>query len=307
MMARDVATVVALVLASALFAAPALAHPLVDQGVQRYEEADFQGALERLDRAEASTSLTRSDVVKLLLYRALVHYATGSRDALDADLFRLASLEPRMELARDVPPRVREAFAQARRRVRAPISLEVEVRANGPAIRVTARVVGDDAGLVRSVRVSARQHGRGARWQRRTDAPIDIEVGDDDTAVEYYAEALGPGRAVLVSEGYPAEPRAVTRREITAAGAARHEGGALHTSTSVRTLGSETGDAPPATTGRAPLDYDEGGDEGSSAAWWIVGGGAVLVAATVVAVVLLTGGGGASDETVLASPTADLP
>jgi hypothetical protein len=268
-----------------LLPAVAFAHPLVDRGVRHYDDAEFEDALGAFERAEARADLTRDDLVLLFRTRALVHFAMGSTDAMESDLLRLVALDPEYDVGRGVPPRVRRSFNRIKRRVTEPIGLEVRVLPTEEGLRIEASVVGDEPGLTQNVRIEARTAGQ--RVYRTADGESLEIVAERDQTVEYVVSAIGPGGAVIVSEGFPDRPR-----EVTPATAAESAQG-VRTETRVRTFGS--GDLQP------PAVDDEGG---SSAVWWILGGVAVA-AAVVVTVLLLTLGG--NEDTILLAPTGDLP
>src|SRR5688500_8397108 len=112
-------------MAASVVSGTAHAHPILDRARNRYYDADFQGALDQLARAENARNLTRSDVISLLALRVLVHLAMEDRDALGADLLRLASLAPDFRFSDEAPPEAQQAFDTARRT--SPGALELAV------------------------------------------------------------------------------------------------------------------------------------------------------------------------------------
>lgn len=184
------------VLAIALgVAGPAYAHDDVERGVARFYAADFEQALAAFARAEASSDLTRADLVRLLFFRALVHGAFGSDAARDLDLLRLASLEPQHPMS-DAPPPVRDAFERVRRDVGGPlaVSITVEPAAGGAIVR--ARVSNDPGGLARRIVVRAQA---GAGEVRGEEGQV-LVVGAAGTALEHTATVVGPGGAVIAEQ-----------------------------------------------------------------------------------------------------------
>jgi hypothetical protein len=263
----------------------ASAHPLVDRGVRDYEQAEFDRALRSLDRAERARNLTRADLVALYRCRALVHAALDSEEAMEADLLRFASLDESGDLGRDAPPRLRRVFERVRERAREPISLNLEVTIVGDGMRLAAEVGNDVAALTREVRLRVKSRGE---WQDAEGSEIVLVSLGEDEVVEYYAEAIGPGRAVLVAEGAHDRPRRITRAEIAA------QSDALRTATSVRTLSSP------------PLADDGAGDSDSAIGWWVAGGvGAAVVIAGVIVIALVASA--PNDDTDLAPPIGDFP
>lgn len=261
------AAVLASALATWLAAATAWAHPLLDSARERYEEADFAGALDTLARAEASSDLRREDLVSLYRQRALVHFAMGSEVEMHADLRRLASLEPTTPMPPEIPPGVREAFDQARARLAGPIRVQVETESMAGGLRVQARVDGDTTGLVREVRTFGRTAG--VSWRSRVGTSLDVPA-TRGTNVEFYVEAIGPGGAVIAHSGTRETPSSA----VVASAAIGGDDGA---------------------TG-VPV----GGEDDSSTLWWVVGGSAVAVTAAVVVILLATSQ--ESDQTQFGPP-----
>ena len=202
---------VALVALVAMRPSVAAANDDVDQGWQRYLEADFEGALEAFARAERG-ALDRSELVSMLEGRAQVQFASGAEAQLDATLVALASLAPAHRLAPESPPELSARFAATAQRLGAALGVDVEVSREGGAMRVEARVRGDAAGLARRVRIVARVAGV---EREAVDEPLELLVGASDE-VHYWVEVIGPARAVLASRGDAARPE-------TSRGAARSD------------------------------------------------------------------------------------
>lgn len=259
----------AFALALALVPSVASAHPLVDQAEARFEEADFEGALEAFAQAELATDLTRNDLLLVYLRRALVHHAMGQLDAIDMDLFRLATLEPHYRLGREVPPQVRDRFAAQSRRVEERLRVKVEATEARGGVRIRAQVTDDLAALVTAVRFGVRTAG--GVWQRSDGAALEV-MGEPDSELEFYAEAIGPGGAVLASEGTSTAPRRSTIEVLLA----------------------------PPVVGPGPVD----GGGGGVPAWPFLVGGGVLVAAALTVVILFATG--SSDSTQLSFPMPTL-
>ncbi|MEM9195001.1 MAG: hypothetical protein AAGF12_37860 [Myxococcota bacterium] len=182
---------------------PQAVHPDVRLGVEAYEGGDLRGAAEALARAEAQRSLTRDDVVVLLIHRALVQYAQRERESLDATLLRLATLAGEEALGRRAPPRLRRSYAAAVEAVVQPLAVEVRREESDGRVRVEGTVVGDQGGLVDRVRVSLRS---GGDWESADGA---LEMAVVNHRVEYAVEAIGLGGAVLASEGTRAAPELI--------------------------------------------------------------------------------------------------
>ncbi len=88
----------------------ARAHPLLDQAMTSYEEANFQAALHTFNDAAQNADLSVEELLHLFEMRALVHHALGNRAAMLADLRRLAAVRPSYRLSRLSPPPVRDAL-----------------------------------------------------------------------------------------------------------------------------------------------------------------------------------------------------
>jgi hypothetical protein len=182
----------------------AMAHPLVDEGRRRYEEAEFVGALDALARAEASDDLERDELAAAYELQALVQLAMGNADAMHAALERLVVVSPDHTLDRRVPPAVARAFAEVRSEAPAPLRVVASVAARGDGVSVEARVERDELELLREVRVHGRAAGSDA-WDVSADAPLFVEA-PPGSRVEYYAEAVGPGGVALASTGTADDP-----------------------------------------------------------------------------------------------------
>lgn len=173
--------------------------PAVDRGWELYEQAEFAGALEAFDEAEARDSLTFDDWVRLLEGRALVFFAGEDLEAMGATLAQLARVAPDHTLAPDAPPEIVRAFLDARSEVSEPLRLELEGEREGGGFRLRALLVGDRGDLVLSLRTYGRPEG--GEWTQSDDT-LRIEAD----SVEAHAEALGPGGARVRTRGSSEDP-----------------------------------------------------------------------------------------------------
>ena len=245
----------------------ARAHPLVDRGRTQAVDADFEAALATFAAAEARDDLSRADLVRLLESRAYVHFATGDHRALENDVAMLAALSPSHRFDVSIPPEVRELHALAAEAAGERLHLEVEALelASG-VVEVRALAVGDPGGLVGRVRVFVREAG--GPWAEggggvRLPAPTGARV-------EWYAEAVGPGGAIVANQGTADDPERLGRSG---------------SDTSSGSLGEEDGGVP-------------------LWVWVTAGAGAVLLG--VLAVVLLSGGA-LTDDTQPSGPVLTMP
>jgi hypothetical protein len=256
-------------LASTGWASTAFAHPLVDHGYRLYEGADFQGALHAFDAAEAASDLSREDLIELLQGRALAHLALGNSDEMEATLVQLASVEPNREMGREIPPPMRDAFERISGSSEQ-IAITARVQAMPGGARVVAEVAGDAGGLVREVRISGRELGD-EEWTTGTGEELSV-VASSGATIEYHAEAVGPGGAVITHAGSEDSP-----------------------------LSTSVGDAEEGEILASGEDRDD--DGGGVLVPVLIGVGAALVIATVIIVAVAASSGGQSDETQFSAPT----
>ena len=193
----------------------ARAQSLVDEGRRLYEEADFVGALDALGRAEAGSDLTLADLEVLFEQRVLVQVALANEAGVRADLRRLLAVAPEHVLPRGAPPEVVRLFAQLRTESAGSVRVVVTTDAAADGVTITVRGENDWAGIIRSVRTSARTLGS-ETWDVATDAPLLVPTSAGER-VEYFAEAIGPGGAVLARAGSPEAPLGASSRGAPAA------------------------------------------------------------------------------------------
>jgi hypothetical protein len=210
----------------------------------------------------------------------------GRADAMERDLAGLAALEPGRTLPAAAPPEVLERWA-AIIATAEPLELLAVARWEVGVVAVRAVSDGDPGGLVRRIRVGARLVGR------------DYALGDDrvelvtadDSGVEYYAEAIGPGGAVVATAGSAEAP--LTSAPPPTAGMTPHTGNG----------GDGGGDA--TLVDPEPTERDRGGGP-SLGVWLAIGGGAVVLAAAVIITILFATSQGDPD-TALRGPVAVPP
>ncbi len=247
-------------------ACTAYAHPLVDHGFGLYESADFQGALHAFDAAEAASDLTRDDLLALLEGRALAQLALGDESAMEATLTQLASVDPNREMGRAIPPPMREAFTRlSESGERVVVVARVEAMPGGA--RVVTELAGDRGGLVREVRIGGRPLGS-EDWTTGTGEELSV-VASAGATLTYYAEAVGPGGAVISRAGSPESPLSTSISEVG-------EDGAI-------------------------LAADDGGS--GLLVPILIGVGAAAVIAAVIIIAVAASSGGQSDDTQFSAPT----
>ena len=151
-----------------LAAGIARAHPLLDEGIVAYEEADFKGALRTFNLAARDADLSVEELMLLFEMRALVYHAMGNRTAMLMDLERLGALGPAHELSGLTPPPVRQAFEEiVDNGETTGVQLVVEEKSFSGKPFVVARVEEVPTGLVHHVALTCRIPPDG-RWVART-------------------------------------------------------------------------------------------------------------------------------------------
>jgi hypothetical protein len=129
-----------------------------------------------------------------------------------------------------------------------------------PAVVLTARVERDPNGLVRETRIHHREPGMPWETTAGSEARVAAET------VEHWAEAIGPGGAVLATAASADAPRRFSIED----------------------------------------DADGDGGAGDGVPLWVwIGGGALAVGLVVIVAVLIGSGGGESDQTRPAFPMVE--
>lgn len=269
--ARAVQSLAILSTAGLMFvSATALAHPIVEQGRQQASDADFDAALASFAAALEADGLTREDLIQLYETRAYVYYATGNREALQADVARLAALDPEHGFEVSIPPEVSDLYRTAVDHSDGRLSLDGQPSESVTGVvEVRAIVTGDAEDLVRRVRIFIRTAG-GPWAEGGNSVQLPSRIGE---SVEWYAEALGPGGAVVAN------------------------------------IGSATAPMHHARNGDSDLGTTDGLDsaEGDGVPLWVwIAGGAGIALVTVLAIVLLAGES-LSDDTQPSGPIVTMP
>jgi hypothetical protein len=219
-----------------------------------YFEADLERAASEMERAVASGTLGRDDVVTLLELRALVQMGLGDRGASRRALALLAALDPSHRFAREVPPSLTRLFDEA--------------RADAPPLRACEiRIDRTDTGATITVDDGA--------------PPPDLEPRTVVTCT------AGTTETTLDGNG-PFELRAAATEDVSCRAAVRIVGGAALSETSERSPATV---ATPEAVAQAAVEgstagggVPPGGDD--ALAWGLGIGGGVLVVGTVLAIVL---------------------
>lgn len=186
------------------FAQPsfALAQSDVSEARRLYEEAEFAAAVAALDRAEASDSLGHAGLLQALELRLYLHLATGGAGQMRTDLLRLLTVDPDYQAGAEAPPEAAQMLAQLRAEIGPPLAVHASATLNGSAVSIEGSVENDEVGITRDVRVSARVGSADVTVASRS-AILRVATGD---TVAYWAEAIGPGGAVLARDGDAGSP-----------------------------------------------------------------------------------------------------
>ncbi|NOY93722.1 MAG: hypothetical protein GXP55_21260 [Deltaproteobacteria bacterium] len=242
----------------------------LDAGFTALDQGDFDVAAAAFDAALAGDGLSRPELVALLEARAALHFALHDEAALDADLGWLAALDPGHAFGDDRPPDLARRFVEIEQHH--PGALEVVATAlpSDASVGVRARVERVPEGMDVRLRVCTRQER--AAWRcvdgGQASSPLSASGG-----VYYYAEALGPGGAVVASAGSASDPLHL---------APPVESGVVEPTTPTLTPGTST-----------EPSAQEVPSRGHGLAIGLgIGGGALLVALTVVLALTLGGNAG---------------
>ncbi len=190
-----------LLLATLLCLAPRAEAQLAD-GARYLASADFERAVRAYDRALTEGSLTRAELVAVYEGRAIARWAIGDEADARQDLTALASLEPSHAFSPEAPPPLTRTFTALRLE---PLSLSIAWTDEPGRSRVRITVRHDEAGLAQVVRLHARRHGE--PWAIEDARELEVTHGPSEQ-VELWAEALGPGGAVVARLGTELAPLA---------------------------------------------------------------------------------------------------
>lgn len=190
---------------------PASADDLT-RATQRFDSADFEGALELLDSVERMESLSRDELVRLIVTRVMASFALGDRAAVESELARLAEI-PEAELPDESPPSLRRAFHELRSQITA-ASVSVELENVRGTLRVQAAVAGGDS-IARGTRLECTSDSGRVAVAAGPRMRFDLPEGEVATCT---AQIIGPGGAVIAqshstTERAPAKREAVTLTE----------------------------------------------------------------------------------------------
>ena len=171
-----------------------------------FDAARFQEAIEAYDRAEQRDAFSLEQLQMLFEGRARAKQATGDDPGARRDLQALLSLDPDHDLGPGAPP----ALLRLHDEVRSQIGGRLSIRTSGVPVPegwvLGGEIRGDVARITRSVRLH--YQGDDGTWQT---APGPEVLAPPSSRLRFFAQAIGPGGAVLASEGSRESPREVNR------------------------------------------------------------------------------------------------
>jgi hypothetical protein len=261
----------ALLLACTLLAlaAPARAHPDLDAGKRLASELELEPALEAFERALASGSLTRGELIELLAERALLLHALHRHSDLVEDFVWLSALAPDHRLDLRAPPELTAIWTSVRDQGRGALKVELAAQANERGeLDAKASLHGT---LPQGARARIVRRQPGGDWQIVDNSELHEAL--PEAGLDLYAEAVGLGYVVVAQHHSPDSPLRVSAADVA--------------------LG-----APPAT----PLEESRSSSWARRHRYWLIGGAvavAAIVAVTAVVAARAGSDGERSDSTTL--------
>ena len=188
---------------AALLAFPTLAraHPEVERARQLVLDGEYDAARPALEAALARDDLDLEDLVELLEARALLFHGLSDQEALDRTLRSLASFAPTHRFGPRFPPDLAARSVEIGREMHGRLRVVTRRVPSAVGLRLEANVENDSASVVRELRYRVFDSVTG-QWQPAI-APIEASAGRELLVI---VEAIGPGGAVLASDGSPDTP-----------------------------------------------------------------------------------------------------
>lgn len=216
------------ILALALVAlAPSPAVAKVSSRVEKvkklYDQLYFDDAMEVCRAVLDAGKNSREDLMELLLYKGVLSAVQNKQAEAVTAFKQLLVVNPLTDLGPEHPPRVRRAFALARRWFQRQKPLMVAVDAPARVLRrgtleISARVTSDPLDMVAHLVLRVRARGFGAyrshlvdkgekpRWSVSLDR---IQGIGRATSLDYYVAALDGGYNELTLAGSAVDPRSI--------------------------------------------------------------------------------------------------
>ncbi len=225
--------------------------------------------MEAFERAAESTDLGWEDVIALLEGRAMVHHARGDDAAFERAAQAIASIAPAYAPAREVPPRLSRRL-RAATDGGAQLTLEATAERSADSLLVAAVLSNNPGNVVNRVVFSAKV---GASEFADHEGPRVSIPARPSEGVRWYAQAIGPGGAVVASFGSSESPNVVPAEALP-----------VPTVVEPASVESDVGGPAQDAAGVTGSEVDES-DDGGLPLWPFIVGGVVL-AAVIVAVVV---------------------
>lgn len=186
---------------------PALVSAQALEGARaHFDAARFQEAIEAYDRAEQRDSFTLDELQALYEGRARAKQATGDDPGARRDLQALLSLAPDHDLGPGTPPALLRLHDEVRAQIGGRLSIQTSAVPVPEGWVLGGEIRGDVASITRSVRLQ--YQGDDGIWRTATGPEV---LAPPSSRLRFLAEAIGPGGAVLASEGSRDAPREVNR------------------------------------------------------------------------------------------------
>jgi tetratricopeptide (TPR) repeat protein len=200
-------------------------NPLIERGIEEYDDVRFEEALQTFSAALVRTGNTPADQQRIYRYLALTYLALGRQEEASGAWRALLGLAPDTQAGSDVSPRFREFFTQVRSQWEAdgrpglPPARPVTIGHRSPpqadrGTQVTLEATIEDPDHRTASLVLAYRQGSSAVFRR-----VDCTRGPDGTytatipggdvsppLVEYYFEAVDANSLPLASRGDVAAP-----------------------------------------------------------------------------------------------------
>jgi hypothetical protein len=181
-------------------ATPAHAHPDLDRALALTRQLELEPALSAYTRALASGTLTRPELIQLLVERALLLHGLKRQGELIADLMWLSALEPQFEFDKRAPPELVVTFTALRGQGHGPLSVQLTARVEG-SLEAHAKLTGTvPAGA--TARIALREPG--SDWSLKRDELWQVALPGE--TLELYAEAVAIGDVVVARAHSPESP-----------------------------------------------------------------------------------------------------
>lgn len=187
-------------------AAPAQAHPDLDQGKRLTRELEFEPALAAFERALGSGSLTREELIDLLVDRALSLHALRRQEELVEDFLWLSALDPDHRLDLRAPPELTALWISVRDQGRGALKVTLAAQANERGELAAKASLSGTAPEGARARIVLREPD--GNWRNVDSAEVNEALPEG--GLELYAEALGLGSVVMARDHGPESPLRVS-------------------------------------------------------------------------------------------------